>query len=83
MLTGKQCKAARALLGWKQSDLSAAIRANGGRFSVAAITAFERGGSIRESNSKAVVSALEGAGVQFLAGGETAMGLGVALNCKN
>ena len=66
MLTGIQSAAARALLRWKQSDLSDAITADGGKLSVTAITAFERGGAIRESNAAAIQAALEKAGVVFI-----------------
>ena len=77
MLTGKQCSAARALLGWKQKDLSDAISDAGGKLSVTAITAFERGGAIRESNAKLVLHTLEAAGVQFIP--ENGGGAGVRL----
>ena len=66
MLTGTQCAAARALLRWKQSDLSNAIAANGGKLSVTAITAFERGGVIRESNAALIETALTQAGVVLI-----------------
>ena len=66
MLTGTQCSAARALLRWKQKDLSDAIAANGGKLSVTAITAFERGGSIRESNAAMIEAVLTKAGVVLI-----------------
>lgn len=77
MLTGTQCSAARALLRWKQKDLSDAIKAGGGRLSVTAITAFERGGSIRDSNAAYIFKALEAAGVDFIP--ENGGGAGVRL----
>lgn len=77
MLTGAQCSAARALLRWKQSDLSAAITAAGGKLSVTAITAFERGGSIRDSNASMIVAALTRAGVLLIP--ENGGGAGVRL----
>jgi len=80
MLTGIQSAAARALLRWKQSDLSDAITAAGGKLSVTAITAFERGGAIRESNAAAIQAALEKAGVVFVQAGDTANGAGVTLD---
>ena len=66
MLSGTQCAAARALLRWKQADLSEAIKQAGGRLSVTAITGFERGGAIRESTASLIQSALEAAGVEFI-----------------
>jgi len=63
VITGTQCAAARALLRWKQSDLSNAIAQGGGKFSVTALATFERGGAIRDSNAQAIQAALEGAGV--------------------
>ncbi len=66
MITGTQCAAARALLRWKQSDLSDAISAAGGKLSVTTITGFERGGAIRESNAAIIRATLEAAGVVFI-----------------
>ena len=66
MLTGTQCAAARALLRWKQADLSNSIKEMGGKLSVTAITAFERGGTIRESNAKLILEALSEAGIEFI-----------------
>lgn len=77
MLTGTQCSAARALLGWKQADLSTAIKAMGGQLSVTAITAFERGGSIRESNANLIEAAFNQAGVLLIP--ENGGGVGVRL----
>lgn len=77
MLTGTQCSAARALLRWKQGDLSAAIKTNGGKLSVTAITAFERGGAIRESNAALIEAALTQAGVVLIP--ENGGGAGVRL----
>lgn len=81
MLTGNQCSAARALLRWKQVDLSEAIKANGGKLSVTAITAFERGGAIRESNAKLIETALIKAGIVFIP--ENGGGAGVRLRDAN
>ncbi|MEP2030364.1 MAG: transcriptional regulator [Paracoccaceae bacterium] len=81
MLTGTQCAAARALLRWKQGDLSEAISANGGRLSVTAITAFERGGKIRDSNAFLIQDALFQAGVQFIP--ENGGGAGVRLRDRS
>lgn len=77
MLTGTQCAAGRALLKWKQADLSEAISQAGGKLSVTAITAFERGGTIRESNATAIQAALEAAGVLLIP--ENGGGAGVRL----
>jgi len=66
MITGIQCAAARALLRWKQGDLSKAITASGGKLSVTAITTFERGGAIRESNAALIETALMQAGVVLI-----------------
>ena len=66
MITGAQCAAARALLRWKQADLSEAIQRAGGKLSVTAITAFERGGTIRESNARSIEAALENAGILLI-----------------
>lgn len=79
MLIGTQCTAARALLRWTQGDLADAIVKSGGKLSVTAITAFERGGAIRDSNAKLIRLALEANDIQFLENGETALGDGVVL----
>jgi len=77
VLTGTQCSAARALLRWKQADLCAAIKAIGGQLSVTEITAFERGGAIRESNADLIKTALNQAGVVLIP--ENGGGAGVRL----
>ncbi len=77
MLTGTQCAAGRALIRWKQGDLSNAIKTAGGRLSVTAITAFERGGAIRDSNAALITQALTGAGIVFIP--ENGGGAGVRL----
>lgn len=77
MIEAKQSIAARALLGWKQIDLSNAIASIGGKLSVTAITAFEKGGAIRESNATLIVKAFENAGVIFIP--ENGGGAGVRL----
>lgn len=79
MISSKQCTAARALIGWKQKDLSDAITSRGGKLSVTAITAFERGGTIRASNAELLKLTLEAQGIQFLDPEDTAQGAGVAL----
>ena len=76
-ITGKQCLAARGLLGWTQADLSAAITGVGGKLSVTAITNFEKGGAIRASNAALIVMALEAGGVSLIP--ENGGGAGVRL----
>ena len=64
-LTPEQVKAARALLAWSQRELASAAR-----IAVSTIADFERG--LRtpvENNSQAIRDALEGKGLQFIAGG--------------
>lgn len=77
MIAGRQCVAARGLLGWKQIDLSQAIGCRGGKLSVTAITAFENGGAMRESNRRLIIDALQEAGVEFIP--ENGGGIGVRL----
>ncbi len=78
MITPTQCSAGRALLRWKQADLSKAIESAGGKLSVTAITAFERGGAIRESNASLIEKALLDAGVVLIP--ENGGGAGVRLS---
>lgn len=64
-MTPRQCKAARALLGWTQYHL--ARRAG---VAVSTVADYER--EVRElmpNNAKAVRCALESAGIQFVNGG--------------
>lgn len=62
MITPAQIRAARALIGWKQSDLAAASGV-----SEISIKNIERGATDpRSSTLNAVQSAFEGAGVLFL-----------------
>tara|TARA_R110001632_G_scaffold210952_1_gene336211 strand:+ start:656 stop:931 length:276 start_codon:yes stop_codon:yes gene_type:complete len=77
MITPTQCSAGRALLRWKQADLSEAIASDGGKLSVTAITTFERGGAIRESNAILIERALTKAGVVLIP--ENGGGAGVRL----
>jgi DNA-binding XRE family transcriptional regulator len=69
MISPEQCRAARALLNWSQTDLAKAVK-----ISKVSISAFEKGGDMRESNRKVVRDALEGAGVIFQADGEMITG---------
>ena len=73
MLTSDQCRAARALLNWTQSDLSKRVS-----ISDVSIRAFEKGGAIRESNAVKIVAALEEAGITFIP--ENGAGAGVRLS---
>ena len=62
MMTAAQCKAARALLGWSQEDLS-----NRSLMGVAALRNFERGKTIpMRNNLLALKTALEEGGIEFL-----------------
>ena len=70
-----QSRAARALLGWSQGELSAAAGV-----ARATIAEFEGGRRMPISNNlQAIRTALESAGVQFVGAGETAEGPGVVL----
>ncbi|MGE5546489.1 MAG: helix-turn-helix domain-containing protein [Solirubrobacterales bacterium] len=64
-----QCKMARAALGWGVRDLAAAAKV-----SADTVARLERGEELRERTVEAIRSAFEGAGVLFLADGETASG---------
>lgn len=72
MLSASQCRAARALLDWTQPDL---VSATG--LSAVTIRAFERGGTMRESNKTLLRLAFEKAGVEFIP--ENGGGAGVRL----
>lgn len=70
-----QCRAGRALLNWSQSQLSEAAGV-----ARATLAEFESGKRTPIANNmEGIQRALETAGVQFLEGGETAGGAGVAL----
>ncbi|MBA3039334.1 MAG: helix-turn-helix transcriptional regulator [Rhizobiaceae bacterium] len=75
MIKSAQCRAARALLDWTQSDLA-------GRTAISAVSirAFERGGEMRESNLKLLQLTFEAAGIVFEEEGEMVPGgIGVRL----
>ena len=61
MLTCEQCRAARALLDWTQSELSRQTA-----LSAVSIRAFERGGAMRGSNMNLLRLTFERAGVEFI-----------------
>lgn len=70
MISGAQIRAARALLGWTQSDLAAAAG-----LSVVGIKGIERGKvDPRSSSIAAIQDAFEAAGVIFLQAGDTRNG---------
>lgn len=70
MITPAQCRAARALLDWTQSNLAEATG-----LSVVTIRSFEKGGEMRDSNRMLLRLSFEKAGVEFIpenGGGEGA-----------
>lgn len=74
-VTPAQCRAARALIGWSQTDLCEAAsvgRATLANFEGERSTPYER--TLRD-----IRTALEAAGVTFLESGDVAGGPGVAL----
>jgi DNA-binding XRE family transcriptional regulator len=71
-ITPELCRAARGLLDWTQADLSKAAA-----LSAVSIRAFEKGGTMRERNKRALLDAFQAAGVQFI--GENGGGPGVRL----
>lgn len=60
MITPAQCRAARALLGWRQDDLARLTS-----LSAATIRAFENGGVMRKSNQHLLLVTFRTAGVEF------------------
>lgn len=74
-LSPHQSRAARGLLDWSQTKLATASN-----LSESTIRDFEKDRRVPGPNNLAAIrSALEAAGVQFLAAGDTANGPGVAL----
>ena len=61
MIEPSQCRAARALLNWTQSELAEKTS-----ISTVSIRAFEKGGEMRVSNLKLIRLSFEAAGVIFL-----------------
>jgi transcriptional regulator with XRE-family HTH domain len=73
MITGPQCRAARALLDWSQQQLATAAQVG-----VVTVRQFEGGGTQpRPATLDVVIRALEAAGVEFIA--ENGGGAGVRL----
>ncbi|MGK6313699.1 helix-turn-helix domain-containing protein [Neorhizobium sp. DT-125] len=72
MILPEQCRAARALLDWTQTDL-----AQKASISAVSIRAFEKGGEMRESNRKLLRHTFEAAGIVFIP--ENGGGVGVRL----
>ena len=79
-MTPAQCRAARGLLNWTQSDLA-------DRAGVAATTVrnFENGASIQRASLAVISGALETAGVEFIADGAASQdgGAGVRLRKRS
>ncbi|WP_184805437.1 helix-turn-helix domain-containing protein [Rhizobium leucaenae] len=77
-LTAGQCRAARGLIGWPQSQLSEASKV-----SPATIANFESGKRVPIANNLAAIrTALTAAGVTFLDAGDVASGPGVSLRAS-
>lgn len=68
LLTPEMCSAARALLKWKRQQLASAA---GVRLST--VVTFEEGRTVRSHYVEAMVKALEGAGLEFIAAGATSL----------
>ncbi len=78
MISNSQIRAARVLLGWKQTDLATAAK-----LSEMSVKNVERGVTdSRMSTITAIQTALEAAGVTFLSYGEVAGGPGVSLRAE-
>jgi DNA-binding XRE family transcriptional regulator len=78
MIKPPQCRAARALLNWTQSDL-----AEHTAISAVSIRAFEKGGEMRESNLRLIKLTFESAGIIFQDEGEMVQGgIGVRLKAS-
>ncbi|CAM5767318.1 helix-turn-helix domain-containing protein [Bosea minatitlanensis] len=75
MLPAHQSRAARALLGWSQTDL-----ANASRVSISTIRDYETEKRVPIPNNLAAIrAALEAAGIQFVEPGIDPQGSGVVL----
>lgn len=79
MISPAQIRAARALLGWKQTDLA---RESG--VSEISIKNIERGATDpRASTLRAIQSSFEQAGIVFLGGGQASLSGGIGLRVSN
>lgn len=77
-ITSEQCRAGRSLV-----EMDQAVLAKAANVSRNTVVDFEKGKRTPGANNLAAIRiALEAAGVQFLADGETATGPGVALGAK-
>lgn len=77
-MTPEQCRAARGLLNWTQSDLAGA--ANVG---LSTVRSLEKGTHTPIANNlAAMTSALQSAGITFLGDGDVATGQGVSLRAE-
>lgn len=71
MMTPAQCRAARALLDWSQSTLSSVAGVG-----IVTVRQFESGSGVpRNATVEVLMNSLEGAGVEFLAGGGAGPGV--------
>ena len=77
MMKVEQCRAARALLDWSAQQL-----ADYAGVGVATVRRFESGSAVAGSSEEAMISALNAAGISFIAAGEASTngGDGVRLN---
>lgn len=71
-LTPHACRAARALLGWGVRDLAKEVS-----IGPDSISAYERGGKMRDSNKAKIVAAFDSHGVEITNGN----GTGARLRC--
>jgi transcriptional regulator with XRE-family HTH domain len=65
MIRIEQCRAARALLDWSAQDL-----ADHAAVGVATVRRFESGSIVAAASLDAMIGALRGAGISFIAAGE-------------
>lgn len=66
MISIEQCRAARALLDWSAQDLADAAGVG-----VATVRRYETGAAIADASMTMIEGALKGAGISFLATGQT------------
>ncbi len=68
VITGRHIRAARALVGWSQSDLSK--KSNSARGTIRRMEAFDGAVGARTETLGRIIAALEKAGVEFLNDGQ-------------